>query len=79
MGRRAKSKHINSAEAERFMKAATELHDACCRPLLDVQSEHYRALRDLNQAICATIKRLGHEPPWVSWASKMPPPNGKRD
>jgi hypothetical protein len=79
MGRRAKLKHLNSADTERFLKAATELHDSCCRPLLDVQSEHYRALSDLNHAICATIKKLGHELPWVNWASKMPPPSGTRD
>lgn len=76
MGRRAKPKHLSAAETERFLKAATELHSACRRPMLSVLSEDYRALNDLSIAICATIQRLGHELPWVSYGHRMPDHRG---
>lgn len=71
MGRRAKSKKLSGIETARLLEAATALHRACCDPLLNVSSDDYRALRDLHQAMCETIRKLGHDLPWVSYASRM--------
>jgi hypothetical protein len=62
-------REINEVEKAHLVAAATALHDACCIPLLDVRSEHYQALNDLNAQIVATLEIVTGEahPPWVSW------------
>jgi hypothetical protein len=67
--RRKKRSEISAAERDRLVAAATALHEACCAPLLDVRSEHYKALNDLNAHIVAALEIVTGEPrpPWVSW------------
>jgi hypothetical protein len=67
--RRKKATTLSQADLDRFVAAAIQLHHACCTPLLAVSSEHYRALRDLNQAIVRALEIVTGEqnPPWVSW------------
>ena len=67
--RRKKPSEISEAERDRLVAAATALHEACCAPLLDVRSEHYKALNDLNAQIVAALEVVTGEarPPWVSW------------
>ena len=71
MGRHRKSTKLTAPELARFLDAATELHNACCHPLLATSSDTYRALRDLNLTICNTIEKLGHPLPWVSGIAAM--------
>lgn len=67
--RRAKSKTLTQAETDRFVAAAIALNGACCTPLLDIRSEHYRALNELNAQLVQTLRIVTGDaiPPWVSW------------
>jgi hypothetical protein len=47
MSRRKKLTYLTHPEVERFMMAATELHRACCDPLISPQCDHSRALTEL--------------------------------
>jgi len=72
--RRKKPSTLSGTEQEDFLAAATRLHEACCRPLLRTDSDHYRALRDLNQSICHSIRVItGHDPEWM----RLPPPEAR--
>ena len=66
--RRKKRTSLSEAETERLIAVGIELNNACCTPLLDVRSEHYRALTDLNQQLVATLRVVTgkDDPPWVS-------------
>ena len=66
---RAKSKTLSQTENDRVVAAAVALNEACCKPLLGIRSEHYRALSDLNAQLVATLRIVTGEtiPPWVSW------------
>jgi hypothetical protein len=56
---------LTQAEVERFMSAATELHRACCAPLIALSSTHSRALTELNQATVVAINAItGDDAPW---------------
>jgi hypothetical protein len=66
MARRFTRKELSQAELERFLAAATALHDACCDPRLAVGSDARKALTALNAEICGTIEKLGHDLPWVN-------------
>jgi hypothetical protein len=50
MSRHKKLTHLTPPEIEQFMKAATELHRACCAPIIAPSSDHSRALTELNAA-----------------------------
>jgi hypothetical protein len=66
MSRRKKITYLTQPEIERFMKAATELHRACCDPLISPQCEHSRALTELNAAIVTAIEAItGDNAPWM--------------
>lgn len=57
---------LSDAQLERFIAAATELHLACCQPLISPSGAHYRALTDLNQAVCEAIRAVtGEDPQWM--------------
>jgi hypothetical protein len=45
-------------------------------PLLDIRSEHYRALNDPNAQLVATLRIVTGEnvPPWVSWTKSREAP-----
>lgn len=61
------STQLTAAEIERFLKAATELHLACCQPRLRTDAPAYRTLSDLNSATCDAIREVtGAEPPWAA-------------
>jgi hypothetical protein len=65
MSRRKKLTYLTQPEIERFMKAATELHRACCDPIISPSGDHSRALTELNQAIVTAIEAVtGDEAPW---------------
>jgi hypothetical protein len=66
MSRRKKLTYLAQSEIERFMKAATELHRACCDPLISPQCDHSRALTELNAAIVTAIEAVtGDKAPWM--------------
>lgn len=76
MGRHqhAKVETLSQVEIGRFITAATELHEACCRPHLKVNSEHQRALTDLNTAIWVAIYKVtGDNPHWMRGMPGKPP------
>jgi hypothetical protein len=74
--RRAKSKTLTQTETDRLVAAAIALNEACCKPLLNIRSEHYRALNDLNAQLVATLRIVTGEtvPPWVSWTKSVDAP-----
>ena len=48
------------------MKAATELHRACCAPVIAPSCDHSRALTELNAAIVTAIEAVtGDNAPWM--------------
>jgi hypothetical protein len=57
MSRHKKLIYLTPPQIERFMKVATELHRACCDPLMSPQCEHSRALTELNAAIVTALKQ----------------------
>lgn len=64
--RRKRLKTLTATEIERLLAAGEELHRACVTPRVDVTSEHYRAIVDLNRAIYTAIEIVtGREPPWT--------------
>jgi hypothetical protein len=66
MSGRKKLTYLTQPEIERFMKAATELHRACCDPLLSPRCDHSRALTELNAVIVTAIEAVtGHKAPWM--------------
>jgi hypothetical protein len=73
-GHRKKPTHLTQPEVERFMSAATELHRACCGPLIAPSSVHSRALTELNQAIIMAIEVItGQQAPWMKTPPHYPP------
>ncbi|RPI47154.1 MAG: hypothetical protein EHM67_00130, partial [Hyphomicrobiaceae bacterium] len=63
MGRHTKIKTLSGPELERFLKAAADMRDACCEPVISASSDHGHALADLNEAIRAAVKTItGREP-----------------
>jgi hypothetical protein len=65
-GHRKKLTHLTQPEIERFMQAATELHRACCAPIVAPSSAHSRALTELNAAIVTAIEAItGDKAPWM--------------
>ena len=70
MSRRKKPTQLTRPEVERFLSAATELHRACCGPIIAPSSAHSRALTELNAAIVRAIEAItGDAAPWM----KTPP------
>jgi len=69
---------MSEAERDRFIRAAIELHEACCAPHLDVRSDHYRTLSELNEQIVGSLQVITGEvyPPWVGWRTSQPAPAG---
>jgi hypothetical protein len=66
MSRRKKLTHLTQPEIDRFMKAATELHRACCAPIIAPSCDHSRALTQLNAAIVTAIEAVtGDKAPWM--------------
>jgi hypothetical protein len=71
MVRRRKPTTLSEPETLAFLRDAEQLHATICRPLISPpQGEHYRALRDLNQAISAAVRTVtGQEPEWTGRSS----------
>jgi hypothetical protein len=66
MSRRKKLTYLTQPEIERFMKAATELHRACCAPVIAPSCDHSRALTQLNAEIVTAIEAVtGDKAPWM--------------
>jgi hypothetical protein len=66
MSRRNKLTYLTQPEIDRFMKAATELHRACCAPVIAPSCDHSRALTELNAAIVKAIEVVtGDKAPWM--------------
>jgi hypothetical protein len=66
MSRRKKLTYLTQPEIDRFMKAATELHRACCAPLISPRCEHSQALTELNAAVIKGIEAItGDQTPWM--------------
>jgi hypothetical protein len=66
MSRRKKLTHLTQPEIDRFMKAATELHRACCEPIIAPSCDHSRALTELNAAIVTAIEAVtGNKAHWM--------------
>jgi hypothetical protein len=66
MSRRKQLTYLTQPEIDRFMKTATELHRACCAPIISPQCDHSRALTELNAAIVTAIEALtGDKAPWM--------------
>jgi len=64
--RRKKLKLLSEPEIQKFVEIATRMHEECIRHDLSVLSEHYRALTDLNQEVCKTIRTItGADPQWM--------------
>jgi hypothetical protein len=58
MSRRKQLTYLTQPEIDRFMKAATELHRACCAPIISPSCDHSRALTKLNAAIVTAIEAV---------------------
>ena len=72
--RRKKRSALSEPEIQQFVELATEMHEECIRHRISVTSDHYRALTDLNQAICHAILIItGQDPDWV----RLPPPEAR--
>jgi hypothetical protein len=70
MSRRKQLTRLTPPEVERFIQPATELHKACCGPVIAPASDHARALTRLNQEIIVAIEAItGDKAPWM----KTPP------
>jgi hypothetical protein len=66
MSRHKKLTYLTQPEIDRFMKAATELHRACCDPIMSPSCDHSRALTELNAAVVTTIEAItGDKAPWM--------------
>ena len=64
MSRHKKLTYLTQPEVERFMQAATELHRACCDPVIAPSCDHSRALTELNAGIVTAIAVVtGDRPP----------------
>ena len=58
--------YLTQPQIERFMNAATELHRACCDPIIAPSCDHSRALTELNAAIVTAIEAVtGDKAPWM--------------
>ncbi len=74
-GRNRGSAELTAAELEAFVAAATELHRACCRPILRSGTTQGRVLTDLNTHVCKAIAEVTGAPPaWMrtprAWESE---------
>jgi hypothetical protein len=58
MSRRKKLTYLTQPEIERFIKAATELHRACCDPIISPSCDHSSALTELNATIVTAIEAV---------------------
>ncbi len=66
MSRRKQLTYLTQPEIDRFVKAATELHRACCAPIIAPSCDHSRALTKLNAAIVTAIEAVtGDKAPWM--------------
>jgi hypothetical protein len=66
MSRHKKLTYLTQPEIDRFMKAATELHRACCAPVIAPSSDHSRALTEMNAAVVTAIEAItGDKAPWM--------------
>lgn len=73
MVRRNKPKQLSQAEAAAFMAAAAALHKIIVAPLISPQCDHYRTLRDLNEALLKSVKEItGKDAAFVAWNSTGP-------
>jgi len=66
MARTKPSNHLSQDEIERFLLAAEALHKSIVRPLLAYHSEHYRALREVNEPLLKSIETItGKRAPFI--------------
>jgi hypothetical protein len=71
--RRKKQAKLNETDMQAFLREAERLHDVVCRPLISPHGEHYRVLRELNQAISIAVREItGHDPDWIGRSSSGP-------
>ncbi|WP_166163052.1 hypothetical protein [Chelativorans oligotrophicus] len=71
---RRKLKSLSEPAIQEFVELAARMHRECIRHDLSVTSDHFRALTDLNQAICHAIRVItGHDPDWM----RLPPPEAR--
>ncbi|WP_353646665.1 hypothetical protein [Mesorhizobium sp. WSM2239] len=58
MSGRKQPTQLTQPEVARFMSAATELHRACCGPIISPQCDHSWVLTELNTAIATAIEAV---------------------
>ncbi|MCV3210019.1 hypothetical protein OHD62_19445 [Mesorhizobium sp. YC-39] len=68
MARTQPSKQLSQAEIERFMSAAEGLHKSIVQPLISPSCEHYRALREVHEALLKSVKDItGRDAAFIKW------------
>jgi hypothetical protein len=73
MVRRNKPKQLSQAEVAQFMVAAEALHKAIVTPLISPQSDHYRSMQTLHEALLKTVKDItGQDASFIQWNSTGP-------
>lgn len=73
MVRRNKPKQLSQVQVAEFMVAAEALHKCIVRPLISTQCQHYRAMRDLHEALLKTVKDVtGQEAAFIQWNTTGP-------
>ncbi|TPL01364.1 hypothetical protein FJ938_20815 [Mesorhizobium sp. B2-4-14] len=68
MARSKPSKHLSEAEIERFLAAAEALHLSIVKPFISPQCEHYRATRQLHEALLKAVREVTRkEVEFIKW------------
>lgn len=73
MGHRRKPRHLSESERAEIFEKAAALHEALCRPLIDVRCADYAAKTKAHDAVVQLFVDLtGKRPPWT-FATNSPP------